>query len=238
MPDLRERYARDIEELSATSRRTAELGFVSSQGGNISARIDDNVLAITPTKVPKSRVMPDDVVLIDGAGKVLSAQNGRRPTGETPLHVHLLAQRPDISGLVHAHPPVLTGFAIAGSEYMARPVLPEPTMEVGPMALLDYAEPLTDALAHTFDKALQRHNAFLMRNHGVLVMSHEGPARALELLEMLEAQGASIVTALQLGEVHELSRRDVEDLNNTMRTRDCPYPGAAGVVDDLADLYF
>ncbi|MFW5856643.1 MAG: class II aldolase/adducin family protein [Planctomycetota bacterium] len=238
MSDLRVKYFDGIQEVAATARRTAELGFVTSHGGNISARLDENVVAITPTKVPKRKVHDADVVLIDMEGAVLAAGEGRRPTGETPIHLHLFRQRPDATGIVHAHPPLLTGFAIAGCDLLARPILPEPILEVGPVALVDYAEPLTDALAHTFDEALPRHNGFLMRNHGALFLSGEGCERALDFLEMTEAEAASLLAARQLGEVHELSRDDVDNLGNTMRTRGLPMPGARGAVERLADLYF
>lgn len=238
MSDLRMKYFDGIKEVAATARRTAELGFVTSHGGNISARLDANVVAITPTKVAKRLVQEKDVVLIDLEGTVLSATEGRRPTGETPIHLHLFRQREDVKGLVHAHPPVLTGFAIAGSDLLSRPILPEPILEVGPVALIEYAEPLTDELAHTFDAALERHNAFLMRNHGVLFMAAEGCERALDFLEMTEAMGASLLVAQQLGGVRELTRAEVAGLNRTMQTRGLPMPGRPGVVEDLAAFYF
>jgi L-fuculose-phosphate aldolase len=238
MSDPRVKYFESIRDVSETARRVAALGFVTSHGGNISVRINADVVAITPTKVPKRHVHEDDVVLLDMDASVISAAKGRRPTGETPIHLHLFRQREDISGLVHAHPPILTGFAIAGSELLSRPILPEVVLEVGPVAMIDYAEPLTEALAHTFDGCIESHNAFLMRNHGVMFMSSEGAERACDFLEMTEAAARSLLVARELGTVNELTRQDVADLNNTMRTRGLPYPGRPGRVNDLAELYF
>jgi L-fuculose-phosphate aldolase len=237
MSDLRATYLDGIREVAATARRTAELGYVASHGGNISARLDAGVIAITPTQVPKRLVRDDDVVLIDPDGAVLSAADGRRPTGETPLHTHIFRQRPDATGLVHAHPPLLTGFAIAGCELLSRPLLPEPILEVGPLALVPYAEPLTEELSRAFDPFLPRHNGFLMQNHGALMLAREGAGRALEFLEMMEAAAQSVLAARQLGTLRELSAAEIENLNRTLRTRGAQPPGAPGAVASLSELF-
>jgi len=92
---------------------------------------------------------------------------------KTPFHLRIFSQRPDVTGIVHAHPPVMTGFAIANTDLLAKPTLPEPIIEVGPMLTVPYEEPLTDALAEAFDDKLPYANAFLMKNHGAIVVSSE-----------------------------------------------------------------
>lgn len=239
MSDIMCRFAREAEELAETSRRLGELGYVSSHGGNLSWRVDKDVVLITPTKVPKRRVTPEDVCAVNMAGEVLHAAEGRKPTGETPMHLRLLRRRPDANAIIHAHPPFLTGFACSKrAGLLARPILPEPTIEIGPAAVVEYAEPLTDALAEAFEPYLQRHDFFLMRNHGVLVLSREGLERALDLLIMLEKQAISVLVAELLGGVEELSREDVSGLDRTLATRRLPFPGAPGAIKSLTELFF
>ena len=107
MNDFQKKYAAQIEELVAAANRLAELGFVTSQGGNLSLRAAENVILITPTKVAKAEVAFDDICAIDMEGNVIHTSNGRKPTGEWPFHLRIMQKRPDGSGIIHAQPPAL-----------------------------------------------------------------------------------------------------------------------------------
>jgi len=239
MEEIPARFAREIAELASASRRLGRLGYVASHGGNLSARVAEDVVLITPTKVPKQSIRPADICAVDMSGATIYAGKGRKPTGETPMHLGLFRERPDVNAIVHSHPPVLTGFACSKrAGLLARPVLPEPAIELGPAAVVDYAEPLTEDLARKFRPHLARHDFFLMRNHGVLVLSREGALRALEFTIMLEKQALSILVAELLGGATELSREDVAGLDRTLRTRALPFPGAPGAVKSLVELFF
>jgi len=238
MHKLQEKYRIPIQILARSSQQIATKGFVTSQGGNLSYRVDDDILLITPTKVPKANVQFDDVVIMNMKGKVLFAAEGRKPTGESPFHLDILNKRPDLKGLVHAHPPAITALALAHSDLLSRPLLPEPIIEVGPVLSVNYEEPLSQELADAFTPVLMKSNAFLMRNHGILICSTTSVLRASELLEMIEATALSSILAQQLGSVNELSRDDVANLDRTLKTRNIPMPGAPGVNASLIDLYF
>ncbi len=238
MHEMQKKYESSIAELAECCVRTAGLGYVTSHGGNLSYRVDSDVVLITPTKVAKRKITFDDICIIDLNGEVLYAGEGRRPTGETPFHVRIFQKRPDLKGLVHAHPPVLTGFAMADSALLEKPLLPEPIIEVGPMVPVPYAEPLSDELAEAFDDAIELSNAFLMKNHGVMVTSSDGIERALDFLEMYEAAAKSIVVSEMLGGTSTLTKKDVQNLDRTMNTRGLPMPGRPGRVSSLVQLFF
>ena len=237
MNPIQEKYASKIEELVRTANRLGEIGYVTSQGGNLSLRVEENVVLITPTKVAKKEIKFDDICVIDLDGNVIYATPGRKPTGEWPFHTRIMKHRPDVKGIVHAHPPVLTGFAIAGGDWMQRAFLPEPVIEVGPMIMVPYAEPLSEELAEQFDAVIEKSNGFLMENHGVLMVSPEGVGRALEFIEMMEAEAISIVVAKILGNPKTIPMKDVMRLENVIRIREIPMPGLKGVVNSLADIY-
>ncbi|MCD6346005.1 MAG: class II aldolase/adducin family protein [Bacteroidales bacterium] len=238
MHELQEKYRNSILKLAKASQRIAEKGFVTSQGGNLSYRAGEDIVLITPTKVPKAEVQFEDVVILNMKGEVLFASEGRKPTGETPFHLDILNQRPDLKGLVHAHPPAITALALAHSNLLARPLLPEPIIEVGPVLSVPYAEPLSQELADAFKPVLMKSNAFLMLNHGIVIGSTTSALRASELLEMIEATAHSALLAAQLGEVNELSKSDVANLDRTLKTRNLKMPGAPGVNASLVDIYF
>lgn len=237
MNELQKKYESQIEELAEASRRVGDLGFVTSHGGNLSYKVGD-VILITPTKVVKRKIKFEDIVIITSEGEELYSAADRKKTGETPMHVHLYKLRPDINALVHAHPPVLTGFSMTDCDILTRPLLPEPIIELGPIIPVNYAEPISDALAAEFDAVVEESNAWLMKNHGVIVASSEGVARAIDLLELAEAQAISVMTGLTVGTINEISKTEVEKLENTIRTRNMPRVGDPRKIKSLIDIYF
>lgn len=237
MHELQLKYKAQIEELVKTTKELGEKGYVTSQGGNLSSRVDEDAVLITPTKVAKRAMTFDDICIVNLKGDVLFAAPGRKPTGETPMHLNIFNKRPDAKGIIHAHPPVLTGFAIANSKLLSRPLLPEPIIEVGPVLNAAYAEPISDDLAAAFDPVILKTNAWLMNNHGITICNSEGVWRTFELLEMLEALAESLKVALLCGEVVEIPMDEVAKLENTIKTRGLPLPGLPGYNNGLCELY-
>ncbi len=237
MNTLQQQYHDEIELMVETCRRVSARRFVTSHGGNLSWRVGDDDVLITPTQVAKGAMTFDDIVVVGMDESVHFAAEGRRPTGEAPIHLRILQARPDIHSVIHAHPVWLTALALSRPDLLARPFLPEPTIEVGPVAVTEYATPLTEDLARTFDPVLQRHNAFVMRNHGAVVLCSEGIGRCFELLEILEATAESVSIAEVLGGAQTLNDAQIADLNSVMQKRNLPMPGAPGQVKDLRELY-
>lgn len=238
MHELQEKYSVQIQELADSSAKCGKLGFVASHGGNLSLNTGDGVILITPTKVAKEEIRFEDIVLIDPDGTVLYAAPGRKPTGETPMHTFIYKRRPDLRSLVHAHPPYLTGFSISGGEILARPILPEPCIELGPILAVPYAEPVSEALANCFAEVLPRSNAWLMKNHGITIGSDQGVARTLGLLQMAEAMAISVLTAQMTGGVHEIPEHEVENLSRVLEGRGLPCPGDPRRKATLKSLYY
>ena len=237
MFDQREEYEAGILELALAARRVGELGYVSSHGGNLSYRVSEDTLLITPTKVEKRKMQADDIVVVNMDGAVISAAEGRRPTGELPMHLHLYGLRPDLNALVHAHPPILTGFSMVDRSLLELPLLPEPVLEVGPVVSVPYGEPVSDELARKFTDYAGLSNAWLMQNHGITLGSSEGIERAVGLLEMTEAMALSVSVAVQLGSVRTIPMHEVAAMERTIASREMPRPGDPRIIGSLTDLY-
>ena len=237
MQSIRELYDQQMKELSAACNRVAELGYVTSHGGNLSMRVAEDVVLITPTKVEKRNCSPDDICAINLTGEPVYTPQGRKATSEWPFHLRVYQKRPDLRSVVHAHPPILTGYAIAGVDVMATPFLPECAIEVGPMILVPYAQPGSDALAEMFDEPLRRSNGFLMENHGALMTSADGIMRTVDMLEMMENAAQSAQVALALGRFKPIPEKDLADLEDVMRSRGLPMPGEKGFHQTLKDCF-
>jgi L-fuculose-phosphate aldolase len=234
---LIQRYANEVSDFLKVCALLSQKMYVTSHGGNLSYRLEDDLLLITPTRVPKGSLTEKDLVFIDLKGR--TREGSREPTGETPMYLNFYRDRPDAKSVIHCHPPSTNAFAVLkGTNWLMRPVFPETVVEVGPVPIVPYAEPLTQELADNFVPLLRRYNAFLMANHGLVILSPEGIVRTLDLVDILELTAISILQALAVGAINELTREDVRKLENTRRTRKLPAIGAPGVVTSIEDLYF
>jgi L-fuculose-phosphate aldolase len=230
-------YAHEVDELILACRRLAQNMYVTSEGGNLAWRLEPDLILITPTQVRKEEIKPDDVVFIDLSGKVVQGEH--RPTGETPMYLNFMKKRPDIVSVVHCHPPSAGAMAISSEKnWLMRPLYPETIIEIGPVPVVPYAEPLTEKLARNFEPFLPKYNNFIMENHGLVSMSRRNLRWTLGQIELLEMTARSIVMACQMGGIRELDRQAVSDLNRVMKTRNLPMCGAPGVNESLEALYF
>ncbi len=231
-------YASEVEQFVKVCHRLADHMFVTSHGGNLAWRLDDDVILITPTKMYKSDIGNTDVVFINMAGDTIEGHN--KPTGEKPMYLKFFEQRTDIQSVLHCHPPYTCAASIMkGQNWLMRPLFPEACIEVGPVPVVPYAEPLTQQLADNFEPFLKKYNAFIMENHGLVTMSRGDIYWTLMGSELLEGTAQSLIAALGSGQgVKELSRQDVINLGNVMKTRNLPLFGAEGVNENLEELYF
>ena len=231
-----EQYAEQVETFVGVCHSLAANMYVTGHGGNLAWKLAEDVILITPTRLNKGDITPADVVFINRAGAVI--EGTRKPTGETPMYVNFFRERPDITSVLHCHPPVTNAFAVsAGREHLMRPYFPETATEVGPVPTVPYAEPLTQRLADNFLPYLQKYNAFLMENHGLVIMSPKDIYWCKMMTELLESTSISLVNALAFGPVKEIAPADLRDLENTMRDRELPMFGAPGANEGLVALY-
>jgi L-fuculose-phosphate aldolase len=235
--DYAKKYGEQIGDFLAVCRKLSVSLYVTSHGGNLAWKLEENLILITPTKLNKGEIARKDLVFIDMDGR--KVEGVQKPTGETPMYLRFFRERPDIRSVIHCHPPHTTAFAITEEKnWLMCPVLPETVIEVGPVPLVPYAEPLTGDLADNFLPFLRKYNAFLMENHGLVIMSPESINRTMQLVEILEMTSQSLLDALAIGNVKEISKEDIGNLDNTMRTRNLPLFGAPGENKSLLDLYY
>ena len=120
------------EDLVRVCRMVYEKGWVAMNDGNVSIKLDDDRVLCTPTAISKGMVELDDVILCDLTGTKLAGK--RECTSEIAMHMTIYGLRPDVRAVVHAHPPVATGFAAAGRA-LDKALLPEVVIHLGAVPL-------------------------------------------------------------------------------------------------------
>ena len=131
------------EEIVEVGRRLYARGFIASNDGNISVRLDEQRLITTPKGVSKGFMTPDIMVITDFNGHKLVGE--REPSSELPMHLEIYKNRADVKAVVHAHPPLATGFAVAGIP-LTRAVLAEVVTTLGSIPIAEYGTPSTQEL--------------------------------------------------------------------------------------------
>lgn len=237
MNALQKKYKNEIMELVTACHRCAELNYVTSAGGNLSMRVEENLMLITPTKTLKRTMRFEDICAIDLQGNIVFVPEGKKPTGEWPFHTRIMRKRPDVKAIAHTHPPILTGFAIANNGLMEKAFLPEPVTEIGPILMVPYATPLTEELSAQFDQVINDSNGFLMENHGAVFVSPIGISDAVELLNMAECMAQSVLVADLLGNAKPFTAKDVKNLDSVIQVRNLKMPGATGKFHSASALY-
>jgi L-fuculose-phosphate aldolase len=194
------------EEIVRVCHRLYERGLIAGAEGNVSARLSDRRLLITPAGRAKIDVSASDLVVIAPSGKGVAGAG--RPSSELGMHLRIYERRQDVGAVVHAHPPLATAFGVAGEDLMV-PVLPEIVVLTGGVPLVPYATPGSVALADAIEPFLEHHDAFLMANHGATSLG-SNLSIAHERMESLEHAARILLAARALGRVTRLtdSQRD------------------------------
>jgi L-fuculose-phosphate aldolase len=195
----------DIVEVG---RRLWERGFVASNDGNISVRLDEQRLITTPKSVSKGFMTPDMMVITDLDGKKITGE--RDPSSELKMHLEVYRNRPDARAVVHAHPPTATGFAVAGIA-LDRAVLAEVITTLGSIPIAEYATPSTEELPAAVRKYVKAHDGLLLANHGALALAGDVMS-AYYRMETIEHFAKISLVARTLGREQLLSRDEVERL--------------------------
>src|SRR5690349_24982912 len=157
-------------------------GYVAAMDGNLSVRLDDHHILATPTAMCKGMMKPSDLVIVDMDGRQVAGR--RSVSSEIAMHLLIYKLRPDVRGVVHAHPPTATGFAAAGMA-LDQPLLSEAVLCLGSVPLAPYGTPGTSELTDALMPLVPSHDAILMANHGVVTYA-EDLHRAYMKMEVVE----------------------------------------------------
>src|SRR5246127_3415210 len=205
----------DIVEVG---RRMYARGYTASNDGNISVRLGADRLLMTPKSVCKGFMTPDMMCITDLDGRKL--QGDRDPSSEMLMHLEVYRQRPDVQAVVHAHPPIATGFAVAGIP-LNKAVLAEVLTTLGSIPIAEYATPSTKELPEAVRKYVKAHDGMLLANHGALTLAAD-LFGAYYKMETIEHFAKISLVARLLGNENVLTREEVlrlQELRGTHRNK-------------------
>lgn len=180
-------YPTDVqakEQILETGLKIYQRGLVAANDGNLSVRVGDNALWVTPTGVSKGSMTEDMLVKVDLEGNLL--EGNRKPSSETKLHLRIYQENPDVRAVIHAHPPAATAFACAGIP-LDRPILQEAVVFLGKVPVAPFALPGSQAVANSVAPYCREYRALLLEYHGAVSWGDtmEQAHHRMECLEQL-----------------------------------------------------
>jgi len=196
------------EEIVRFGRMLHDRGLVAATDGNLSVRLDENRILVTPTAMSKGMMKASDMVVVDMEGRRLKGR--RHVSSEIGMHLLIYRLRPDVHGVVHAHPPTATGFAACGVA-LTEPLVCEVVIGLGSIPLARYGTPGTPELADALQPLVPDFDAILMKNHGVVAYGKDLSCAYMKM-ETVEHFAKIAFVAHMLGQKEPLNQQEVEKL--------------------------
>ena len=222
------------QDIVDIGRLVYQKGWVAANDGNITIRLSPDRILATPTGISKGMMHVDDLIIVDKQGSKLEGR--RECTSEIFMHCTVYNMRPDIHSVLHAHPPVATGFATAGRP-LDQALLPEVIIGLGCVPLAAYGLPGTPALTEPMLPYIPKYDAIMMGNHGAVCYG-EDVYKAFFKMETVEHFARIALVAELLGGANVLPKTEVDKLLDSrsrygIKSRAGAEPGCPVVAEDL-----
>jgi L-fuculose-phosphate aldolase len=224
-------YRQDIVDVG---KLIYQKGWVASNDGNISIRLENGKILCTCTGISKGMMTVEDLTICDLEGNKM--EGSRERTSEIAMHLTIYQMRPDVFSVVHAHPTVATGFAVAGRP-LNLALLPEVIIGLGSVPLAEYGLPGTPALTEGMLPYIPKYDAILMGNHGSVAYGKDVYS-AFFKMETVEHFARIALVAELLGGPKVLPKDEVEKLFDSrtrygVKSRTSMEPGCPAVAEDV-----
>lgn len=200
-----------------TTHLLSQKGLVVGSAGNVSARLEGSSFLITPSGLPYEDIVPEDLVVVDLDGMVISGN--QEPSKELGLHRAVYRARPDAKAVIHAHSPYASALAVNRLGLPA--VVDELIFKTGgPIEVAEYGYPGSEDLAQKLVVALGDRQAALLANHGLVCLGRS-LREALAVCEVVEEAAKIYVLARNLGQVHVLDAEVIRRQQAAFREKMC-----------------
>ena len=183
------------QQIVEAGKRLLKEGLVSRTRGNVSIRVDENMMAITPSGRAYEELTHHDIVLVNY--HTSRFEGSIKPSSEKELHGEIYRRRKDINAVVHTHQ--MNASTVAAARREVPPILDDMVQLIGPsIRVADYALPSTKKIANKIVKALDGRMAALIANHGAVCIGRDMD-EAFIVCQVLEKACKAFIEAEFLG---------------------------------------
>lgn len=206
-------------EMAEIGRMMYAKSYITGGEGNISARLPDGNILITPSGLHKGLLKPEDPIIVNLAGERVDTPNAvnanHKPTSELPMHLEAFKQRDDVLAVVHAHPAHAVALSIAQIP-IADDLIPEIVVFLGRIPVTPYATPSSEENAQAIRETIRDCDALVLERHGSLTVGRS-LMEAFMRLEMVESGARLAYMTAMLGVDRPIPPHQLKKLH-TQRT--------------------
>ncbi|MFN8254429.1 MAG: class II aldolase/adducin family protein [Bacteroidales bacterium] len=189
-------------QIIEAGKRLLQEGLVSRTWGNISIRVDEKFMLITPSGREYEGLTPDDIVIVNY--HTSKYEGNVKPSSEKELHCEIYRNRKDVQAIIHTHQ--MNASTVAAARREVPPVLDDMAQLIGPsIKVANYAISGTSWIARNVVKALKGRNAALMANHGAVCVGRNLD-EAFTVCQVLEKACKAFIEAEFLGGAKSINK--------------------------------
>jgi L-fuculose-phosphate aldolase len=198
-----------FEEIRDACAHLHARGLLAAADGNVSLRLPDDSILLTPAGANKARLRPGSLARVTLDGRILEG----KPSTERAMHLAVYRTCPDARVVVHAHPPTAIAWTLARPELTELPTeaLPELLLAAGRVPIAPYARPGTEEMGTVLLPFLPAHRLLLLSRHGALAWG-ESMEEAINGIERVEHSALILKSAEELGGATPLPPLELEEL--------------------------
>lgn len=203
------------EEVCKTAKAMADAGLTAGTWGNISGRIDDDYMVITPSGMSYAKLTAEQMVICNM--HTFEYEGDLKPSVEVPIHSCLLLEHPEINGIVHVHSSKALAVAVTRKGI---PAICDDQVQIlgGDIRCADYTFPGSKEMAESVAAALTDRRGALIANHGSIAMG-ETLEKALTGVTILEKTAQIWIDVQALGSYVEISKEDCEFFHDFFKNK-------------------
>ncbi len=172
-------------------KKLLQSNHVTGSAGNLSLRVSDNLIAISPSGIPYAEMTQDQVPIMNLDGKVI--WGNFKPSVEYRLHLEVYKNFEDVKAIIHTHSIYASVLSVLRMPLMA--VTETVLMISEQIPVSEYANAGTIELARNVVEAMKKSRAVIMANHG-LICAASSLKEALNMCENVERNAQIYVLAL------------------------------------------
>lgn len=203
-------YLHPADQLVMIMQRIYQYGMTTTSGGNLSIRDESGDVWITPSGIDKGALTSADMIRIRPDGQAIGPH---KPSVELPFHLDIYRKRPDLSAILHAHPPTMVAFSLARKTPNIR-LIPDVLQLCGEVVMAPYAVPgSTELGSNISSKFAEGYHTVMLENHGC-VIGGKDLFSAFMAFETLDFSGRLEIDAQKLGTPRSLTTEQIDMRKN------------------------
>jgi L-fuculose-phosphate aldolase len=211
--ELKEKYKSERKEVARFMRRLYKHGLTTTSGGNISLRLSDELILITPSATDKGRMKWKEVGIVNIFGDNLTPH--LRPSIETAMHLSIYKKKKEVLAIVHAHP-VFASLFTAIKVKINTSLTAEAKAILGDPLFVRYAVMGSAALAEAAAENILKSDILLLENHGILTTG-SNLLQAFDKIEVLENAAKMTLLTEMTGRKRPLDKARILELEKLFR---------------------